>query len=272
MKPEENLTETTRKQWNEAAKPFAEFVRSGKNYYSEYMNGPALIRMMGNVQGKRILDVGCGEGIFSRHFAKLGAKVTGVDISEVLIQAASQEEQRHPLGIKYYTADAANMPMLQSESFNTAYCYMAMMDIANYREAIAEVSRLLKAQGKFVIVMVHPCFDTWSLEGRPVGYWQTLIREDGSKEHLYYRIEEYFTNAPYTSEWKHDRLTSGFTTTGFHRTLSDYINTLTANNLVITKLEEPQPLAQGGRYLPSMEKHRRVPQSIVIETTKLENK
>ena len=48
------------KRWNDAAESWVEFVRSGKNYYSEYLNGPALKRMIGDVEGKTVLDIGCG--------------------------------------------------------------------------------------------------------------------------------------------------------------------------------------------------------------------
>jgi 2-polyprenyl-3-methyl-5-hydroxy-6-metoxy-1,4-benzoquinol methylase len=89
-----------RRQWDEAAKSWVGFVRSGKNYYSEYLNGPALKRTLGDVKGRRVLDIGCGEGCFSRFYAKAGAEVTGIDISEALIEAALEEERRHPLGVR----------------------------------------------------------------------------------------------------------------------------------------------------------------------------
>lgn len=140
--------EVDKKQWNEAAKSWVKFVRSGKNYYSEYLNGPALKRMIGDVEGKKVLDMGCGEGYFSRFFAKAGAEVTGIDISEDLIKAAVEEEERDPLEVKYFVADAANLNMLESESFDVAFCYMALLDIRNYEGAICEVSRVLKTGGK----------------------------------------------------------------------------------------------------------------------------
>jgi ubiquinone/menaquinone biosynthesis C-methylase UbiE len=69
-----------------------------------------------------------------------------------------EEEERHPLGVKYFVADAANMNMLESESFDIAFCYMAMMDIQDYEGAISEASRVLKTGGRFVVLMEHPCF------------------------------------------------------------------------------------------------------------------
>ena len=259
-----------RKQWNEAAESWVEFVRSGKNYYSEYLNGPALKRVIGNVEGKRVLDMGCSEGYFSRFFASVGAEVTGIDISEGLIKAAVEEEERNPLGIKYFAADAANLNILETESFDVAFCYMALLDIRNYEGAISEASRVLKTGGRFVVLMEHPCFTQFRvLDGKVVGGWETRLREDGSKEYLYYWIYDYFRRHSYTVEWKHDRLPSSFVTTGFHRTLSDYVNAMIKHGLVVTGLDEPQPMEEGVRVHPPMKKHYRIPHAIAIEATKI---
>jgi ubiquinone/menaquinone biosynthesis C-methylase UbiE len=258
-----------RNQWNQFARNWVEFVRSGKNYYSDYLNGPALKQMIGNVKGKRVLDVGCGEGYFSRFFAKAGAKVTGIDLSENLIEAARDEEKKQPLGVEYFATDAADLNMLDSEVFDIAYCHMALHDIPDYKGAIVEVARVLRTGGRFVIVIAHPCFSVRLLDGKMVGRWETHLRENGSKEYLYYRVEDYLTRHSYAWEWKHDRLTSGLVTTGFHRTLSDYANVLTEQGLVITRLNEPIPLEEGVRVHPPMKKHYTVPQSLVIEATKM---
>jgi len=125
-------SELVKRQWDEAAKTWVKFVREGKDYYREYLNGPALKRMMGEVEGKMVLDIACGEGYFSRYFAKVGAKVTGIDISSSLVNQAMKEEKTHPLGIKFFEADAANLSMLKSDSFDLAFCFMALMDIENY--------------------------------------------------------------------------------------------------------------------------------------------
>lgn len=259
-----------KKAWNEAAESWIRFVRSGKNYYSEYLNGPALKRMIRDVEGKKVLDMGCGEGHFSRFFAKAGAEVTGVDLSDALIKAAVEEEEKNPLGVKYIVADAADLNMLESESFDLSFCYMALMDIRDYQGAISEASRVLKTAGRFIVLMEHPCFTfVRVLDGKVVSDWETRIREDGSKEYLYYWIADYLRSHSYIVEWKHDRLPSSFMTIGFHRPLSDYVNALAKHGLVVTGLDEPQPLEEGVRVHPPMEKHYRVPQSIVIEASKI---
>ena len=256
--------------WNAGSVSWVDFVRSGKNFYSEYLNGPALKRMVGDVEGKRVLDVGCGEGYLSRFFAKEGAEVVGVDLSDALIKAAMEEEERHPLGVRYFVADAVDLNMLESESFDVAFCYMALMDIRDYKGAISEASRVVRIGGRFVVLIEHPCFELVRfLDGKAVSGWETRLKEDGSKEYLYYWVADYLRRHSYAVEWKHDRLSSSFVTTGFHRTLSDYVNALTEHGLIVTRLDEPQPLEEGIRFHPPMKKHYRVPQSMVIETTKM---
>jgi SAM-dependent methyltransferase len=158
--------------------------------------------------------------------------------------------------------------MLDSGSFDITYCYMAMGDIADYEVAIAEASRVLKTGGRFVVVMEHPCFMVRSIDGRRIAIWETRLLEDGSKEYLYYRVEDYFKRHSFAVEWKHDRLPSSFVTTGFHRTLSDYVNALVKHGLSIQRLDEPKPMEEGVRVHPPMRKHYRVPHSIVIEAIK----
>jgi hypothetical protein len=68
---------------------------------------------------------------------------------------------------------------------------------------------------------------------------------------------------------RHDRLPAPFVTTGFHRTLSDYVNAITGNSIVITGMEEPRPMEEGVRLMPGLGKHLRVPLSMVIEATKI---
>jgi 2-polyprenyl-3-methyl-5-hydroxy-6-metoxy-1,4-benzoquinol methylase len=259
-----------KKLWNKGAESWVEFKRSGKDYYSEYLNGPALKRMVGDVKGKKVLDIGCGEGCFSRFFAKAGAEVTAIDLSDALIKAAEEEEKRHPLGVKYFVANAADLNMLESESFDLAFCYMALMDIRDYEGAVSEASRVLKTGGRFVLLIEHPCFAfVRILDGKTVSGWETRLREDGSNEYPYYWVSDYLRRHSYACEWKHERLRSSFVTTGFHRPLSDYVNALTKHGLLVTGLDEPQPLEGGVRLHPPMIKHYRVPQSMAIEATKI---
>ncbi len=259
-----------RLQWDRAVDSWVEFVRGGKDYYREFMNGPALKRMMGDVGGMRVLDIACGEGYFSRLYAGEGASVTGVDFSERMIDAAVEEEERDPLGVEYHVADASDLSMLESGSFDVAFNFMALMDMDDYESAIGEASRVLKRGGRFVFAITHPCFEIRSLDGAEVCGWETRISPDGAKEYLFLWVRDYFRRHSDSVEWKKsERRPYGFTTTSFHRTLSDYVNALSKHGLLVRRIEEPTPTEEGVAVHPSLAKHRNVPHSIVIESVKM---
>ena len=66
-------------------------------------------RLVGNVTGKRILDLACGTGYYTRWLKQHGALgVIGVDISPEMIRVAAQQEEKEPLGISYHVGDAGN--------------------------------------------------------------------------------------------------------------------------------------------------------------------
>ena len=94
--------ERVKKEWNEAAESWLDFVRKGKDYCRDELNNPATFQLIGDVRGLFVLDLACGEGYNTRILARKGAKVVGVDFSETLIELAKQEEDEEKLGITYY--------------------------------------------------------------------------------------------------------------------------------------------------------------------------
>lgn len=69
---------------------------------------------------------------------------------------------------------------------------MALMDIEDYESVIGEASRVLRLGGRFVFALTHPCFESRSLDGAEVCGWETRISPDGTKEHLFLRVRDYF--------------------------------------------------------------------------------
>ena len=78
-------------------------------------------RMVGALKGKRVLDLACGFGFYTRLLKQHGtARVIGVDISLEMIRLAHQQEQAEPLGITYQVGDAVTLPLLGSFDLVTA--------------------------------------------------------------------------------------------------------------------------------------------------------
>lgn len=100
--------------------------------------------------GMRILDVGCGTGNFSLKLAQLGARVTGIDIAENMLNQATAKTANTHLPIQFLKGNAAHMPF-QSNSFDAVLSMTAFEFIPNPYEVYLEMKRILKPGGIIVI-------------------------------------------------------------------------------------------------------------------------
>ena len=251
--------------WNEAADAWTDFVRDGKDICREYLNTPATLKLIDNVEGKKILDLACGEGYHSRMLAKMGAEVTGTDISERMIQLATEHEKKEPLGIEYHAADAADLTTLADSSFGMVVSFMAFMDFDDLEGATRETARVLKPSGELVFSIVHPCFEHL---GEQVSWFGGIVQDDGQIIETDMVPDDYFYRYKFVLKWQMKRIDKPFTTTGFRRPLMDYVNALGNNGLYISQMLEPQPTKEGVEKHPSLEREMKVPLSIIIKAVK----
>lgn len=124
-----------------------------------YIRMPAVLKMLGEIAGKRVIDLGCGDGYYSRIMARRGAKVTAVDFSDDSINLAKGAEEKERLGITYHRSDIARMPFLGSELFDIALAELVFSTISTqrkYAQAVKEVRRILAPGGVTVITKGHP--------------------------------------------------------------------------------------------------------------------
>jgi ubiquinone/menaquinone biosynthesis C-methylase UbiE len=255
------------KEWDNAGESWANFVREGKDFFREEMNKPAFFEVMGDVKGISILDLACGEGYNARILANMGAKVVGADSSLKMIELARCREAIDGLGIDFYHSDAARLDKFLNEQFDLVTCFMALMDIESYGEAIFEAARVLKTKGRFIFSIPHPCFEWGScIDGEEFARWRY---EEGTENALHLEIKNYFHACRSEVSWNMNRLIKPFVTTSFHRTLTEYFNSLSESGFVVARLVEPKPTPRGVSQYPSLRKHLKIPQSIIIEAIKL---
>ncbi|MDQ3855756.1 MAG: class I SAM-dependent methyltransferase, partial [Chloroflexota bacterium] len=127
------------------------------DYYNRHVILPALLKVLGDVRGRAVLDLGCGNGVSSRVLAREGARVTGVDVSPSLIARARERESLSPLGIAYQVGDAGDLTGLSLGSYAAVTANMVLMDMEDGAGLLKEAGRLLETGGRFVASLLHPC-------------------------------------------------------------------------------------------------------------------
>lgn len=142
---------------------------------SDFTARPEILNICQPLQNASVLDLGCGDGYVSRLLAKAGArKVVGIDISEGMVNAGIAEEEKEPLGIKYYAADASStIPVLLQNLEPVQYDIVICVFLFNYI-SIDEMVKVMKAArqllvpktGKFIFSVPHPCFPFWNRGGK----------------------------------------------------------------------------------------------------------
>src|SRR6516162_8632779 len=90
----------------------AEYKKAKQQPWRTYIEHFTLFELIGDLSGKSVLDLACGEGFYTRFLKKGGAaKAVGVDLSERMIELAKAEEARQPLGIDYFARDAKTLDL-----------------------------------------------------------------------------------------------------------------------------------------------------------------
>jgi ubiquinone/menaquinone biosynthesis C-methylase UbiE len=195
--------------WGQEAEWY-DTLLSMDNTYQKDVILPNMIRLMDIHPGERVLDVACGQGFFSKAFAERGAEVLGVDISFQLIEIA---KQKTGVREKYMVLPADKLSgNVSPKSYDKACIILALQNIENYQESVAEVARALKVGGKFYIVLNHPSFRIPKM---------TSWGWDEEKKVQYRRVDEYLSESRAEIEM-HPGAKKESVTYSFHRPLQLY--------------------------------------------------
>jgi ubiquinone/menaquinone biosynthesis C-methylase UbiE len=236
--------------WNENAEVWTQLARSGYDLYRDHLNTPAFFELLPDVRGLSGLDVGCGEGHNTRLLAARGARVAAIDISDVFIRYAREEEAREPRDIDYRVASALGLPFGDS-TFDFVVAFMSLMDMPDHDRALAEAYRVLTPGGFLQFSIEHPCFATPHRRNLRDPDRRTYAIEVGDYfRSLHGDVDEWiFKGAP-------PALRAGlrkFTVPRFTRTLSSWLNLVIETGFVIERLEEPRPSDETVRTCPALQ-------------------
>lgn len=136
----------------------AEYKQAKLQPWRFYIERYTMFQLIGDLQGKAVLDLACGEGYYTRALKQKGAaRVVGVDLSEGMIELARKEEMRLPLGIEYRVGNATEV--VEPASFDLVVAAYLLNYAQTPEQLLAmcqSCARSLKPGGRFVGVNNNP--------------------------------------------------------------------------------------------------------------------
>ena len=242
--------ETAIEQWNTTATREAmEETATDGDFCKRHLANPTLLRLLGDVRGRRVLDAGCGNGYFSRMLAERGAQVVGVEPAGSMADFAREKEAELGQGIRYVQADLTELTELTQPNqlpalggpFDAVVCSMVLMAIPDWKPAMRACVELARPGGLFVFGLVHPAFeqllDTW-------------------RQHGAYRVQRYLDEYEIVSPVASD----------FHRPLSAYLNELASLGCRLREVAEPRldPAVAAASTAPGIEAYVHLPNFLFV--------
>jgi len=152
--------------------------------YNAWYDRPAVLELMGEVAGQRVLDAGCGPGFYAEELAGRGAEVVVFDHSPKMVNLARNRLGERAMVRVHDFADP--LEWLEGESFDAALLALVIHHLDDRVAALRELYRVLRPGARLVVSTHHPTADwlrmggsyftiepieeTWS--GWPVRYWR----------------------------------------------------------------------------------------------------
>jgi len=206
--------ERTARQYDAMAGEYA--TDNDENAYNAYYERPATIALLGEVEGLRLLDAGCGSGQLSSFLVDHGAVVTAFDVSPAMAELA-----RRRLGDRasVYVADIAQaLSFASTGEFDLVVASLVMHYVYDWQSTLGEFHRVVKPEGRVVFSTHHPTMD-----------W------------LVHSPEDYFATKKVTETWS--KGTGQFEVTFWRRPLTAMCHAIACAGFVIEQLVEPEALA-----------------------------
>ena len=177
--------------------------------------------LLGEVSGRRVLEVGCGSAPCARWLAAQGARVVGLDLSAAMLRHAVQAARETGLPVPLVQADAARLPFADSSFDLACSAFGAVPFVADSAAVMREVARVLRSGGRWVFAVNHPL--RWIFPDDPGEAGLTVA-------------QSYFDRTPYAEVDGAGHPTY----VEHHRTLGDRVREIVAAGLILENLIEPE--------------------------------
>lgn len=211
----------------------------------------ALRELMPALEGKRVLDLGCGFGWHCRFAAAQGAaSVLGVDLSEKMLEVA-REKTVEP-NVRYERHAIEDFPF-GKDNYDVVVSSLAIHYVKDFRRLCRNVNRCLAPGGVFLFSVEHPIFSAR-------GDQDWVFASDGGKSH--WPVDDYFREGRRTPLFLGERIVK------YHRTLTTYASDVLASGFRVEALVEPTPPEHLLDSVEGMRDEMRRPMMLIVSARK----
>ncbi|MBT5551156.1 MAG: class I SAM-dependent methyltransferase [Nitrospina sp.] len=211
--------------WDQASRWYDSLVGGQGTDFQKDIIMPGVFRLLEVTKKDRVLDLACGQGVFSRFLSKKGIHVEGLDSSSELLKHA---RARSGPSIRYHVGDAGDAKNFKENLFDGIACLMAIQNIEKMDLLLKSAARWLKPGKCFVVVMTHPCF---RIPRQSHWGW------DDEKKLEYRRVDHYQTEMAVPILTPPFADPESFTLT-YHRPMQSYVSALVQAGFCVDAMEE----------------------------------
>jgi ubiquinone/menaquinone biosynthesis C-methylase UbiE len=187
---------------------------------------PVLLGFMGNLEGKRIIDYGCGEGDLAFKLASNGAEVLGVDVSTEMIQSAREKWDNPNLCFEQVYDNEIPADDSSIDSVVSNLVLVMIPSLHGIRKVIEESHRVLRQNGRLVFTITNPSF-----VDKEFSVYRNIF-EDG------FRYNEVGQPYQFVLRTENGKEITDPTFRDYHYRWEDYINTVCESGLRLERVKE----------------------------------
>jgi ubiquinone/menaquinone biosynthesis C-methylase UbiE len=211
--------------WQEVANWYDDQTGKMGHYYHTELIFPKLLPLMGLTAESKVLDIGCGQGVFSRHLPS-NLRYLGVDLSKELIKSAENRRVRRT--DQFFVKDATEPFELPEKNCTHAVILLALQNMKEPLAVLKNSARHLQKGGKLFIVLNHPLLRIPR---------QTSWQIDEKKKIQYRRLDRYMSplTIPIAMHPGQDKSKE---TVSFHYPLSTYVQLLKESGFCLVDMHE----------------------------------
>jgi ubiquinone/menaquinone biosynthesis C-methylase UbiE len=220
------------------------------NFGKKYITEPALMKLIGPVKGKQVLELGSGNGYWLELLSKKGAHCTGVEIANQQILLARRKDKQKT--IKYVRGDITNLSSchLKRNFYDIVFLEHVLLEISSLKKIqniFEDTHDLLKKSGKIIISDLHPSAPS-------------LRKKDIGTDSLY----DYFSSGKIVKLVSKRIDGKNIFYKDFHWTLEDISLAIAKSGFSITDIIEPRPTKSLAKRYKELAYRRKIPMSIMF--------